>query len=206
MDSGALTELDIINQMLATTGTAPLTAGSTQHPLYTKAKNKLRIVSRQVQSMRWWYNTSILTLTPNAEGHIVVPQGTTRADPVDSCSFVIRRGQKLVDTANNTFVFDGPILTEIVQMFDYEDLPAPVSAYIMARARQEYYADEDGADARKLADYKAQTLQAWQSLQTTHLAARDVNYFNNPEHTGVKLRRGHNRGTPRGRMRALLGY
>lgn len=189
-DAGSVTELDIINTMIATTGTAPLTGNSTRHPLYLKAKNTLSRVSREVQNMRLWYNTSKVTLSPNSEGFIIVPQNITRVDPLDNNSTLVRRGRRLFDTSEQTYVFDSPVVCEIVQMLPINELPTSVATYIQYYARHEYYKDEDGADPRKMQDYRDDRARAYTQMHAEHLASIDVNYFKSANNAGLYLRRG----------------
>lgn len=186
-----LTRLQIINEMVVSTGTAPLTASDVTHPLYIKANNKLEVVSDAVQSKGWWFNTSVRTLTPNVAGEIILPDTTMHVDPVDTMSKLSQRGNKLYDRDNATFIIGKAVKVKFVDRWAIEELPTQAAAYIKAKAVYEFYRDEDGNEP-KLSNYKAERDMAWVELKGEHLKSADLNFFAGA--SAAQMSRGYRRG------------
>lgn len=171
-----LTELEIINAMLASTGTAPLTTNDTQHPFYVKANNKLSAVNRKVQSKGWWFNRGKRTLNPDVNGRVILPSNTLHADPVDTDDHVVIRGTTLYDIENATDILSRSIDIVFVDLVPIIQLPPAAGEYIEARAVYEFYRDEDGV-MPKLGEYKSERDAAWVRMKNEHLKNADVNFF-----------------------------
>lgn len=183
-----LTTLDIINQMLASTGTAPLTTNDTYHPAYKKAMNKLQTVSTSVQSMGWWFNASVRTLRQNVSGEVILPNNTLHADPTDDTSVLVRRGKKLYNPVTATYVIGADTKVNFIEQWEIDELPPVASEYIRARAVYEYYRDEDGVQP-KLSEYKEERNTAWVQMKDEHLKNKDLSWFTGMGHK--QLRRGY---------------
>lgn len=182
-----ITQLDIINDMLASTGTAPVTANDTRHPAYVKAYQKLKLVDTAVQSLGLWFNTEYTTLRPSPEGEVVIPTETLHCDPVDRTNDLTVRGKRLWDRVNRTFKIGKEIKVKLVTRLDLEEMPINAKEYLRARAKWEYYKDEDGAEP-KLSNYRQDQLEAWGTLWSENLLNKDVNHFDSP--ASSRLRKG----------------
>jgi len=187
-----LTELEIINAMLASTGTAPLTTNDTQHPFYVKAGYKLSIVNHAIQSKGWWFNKTTRTLNPDANGEIVLPSNTMHADPVDRRDRLTIRGTRLYDLKNATYSLNRSVELVFVDLVPIIDLPPTAGEYLTSRAVYEFYRDEDG-NQPKLGEYKQARDNAWVEFKAEHLRNADVNYFDGASFAqmqrGVRTRR-----------------
>lgn len=172
-----LTKLEIINDMLASTGTAPVSAASTRHPAYLKALNKLEKVSRVMQGRGYWFNKSVRTLNPNTAGEIILPSTTLHADPVDTRITYTIRGGKLYDLANGTSVIGAPVKIVFIEQLDVEDMPPAAQNALQAHAVYTYFVDADGKDP-KLSEYRNTAGQAAATLRGEQLRHSDVNFFN----------------------------
>lgn len=134
------TELDAVNQILSSVGQAPVTTLDLQNPEVSIVLNTLREVNRQVQAEGWIFNTERdYELIPDqATGHIEYPFNMLQIDTNQkqhrSDYDVVRRGTKLYDRLNHTFVFTQNIKADIVWYFDFTDIPPAIQAYITARA------------------------------------------------------------------------
>lgn len=174
-----LTELNIINEMLAATGTAPVTASDTRHPSYVKASNKLDVVSGAVQNLGYWFNTTYATLNLSDDNEIFVPKGTLSVDAVKRKINVTKRGQRLYNLDTRNFEFEEAVKVKLVTQLDFEDMPDTVKQYIRQKARFEFYLDEDGTEP-KLSNYRASVAEAWTLLYRENLRNKDTNYFDGP--------------------------
>lgn len=134
------TELDAVNQILSSVGQAPVTTLDLQNPEVSIVLNTLREVNRQVQAEGWIFNTERdYELIPDAvTGQIEYPFNMLQIDTNQkqhrSDYDVVRRGTKLYDRLNHTFVFTQNIKADIVWYFDFTDIPPAIQAYITARA------------------------------------------------------------------------
>ena len=107
------------------------------------ALNTLREVSREVQSEGWTFNKEFdYTLTPNSDNEILIPDDMLQVDlnisskrsgnrQFDS----INRGGKLYDRIKHTYKWtDADVKADILWYFEWENIPDPIQAFIVARA------------------------------------------------------------------------
>lgn len=171
------TELEMVNSVLAAAGFAPLSSGSTAHPLYSKALAKLNYVSGQVQKMALWYNTTVREFTPVA-GEIIFPSTVIAIDMQCRTLDYVQKGTKLYNKKTGTTDEFGtePLEIQITEEWALTEVPLTVQFYIMERTRYEFYLDEDGTQP-KLGELKAAATVAWVEVYKEHLRSRDTNYF-----------------------------
>lgn len=186
-----LSRLDIINSMLAATGTQPLTGQDEQHPLYVKANTKLNEVSTSVQKLGMWFNTTVRDMNPGGDDQITLPSDTLRADPTDRSNNYTMRGSRLYDIGNHTFTIEDTVEVKLVRKLELRDLPQSALFYIKDKARYEFYLDEDGTEP-KLSRYEKAMQVAWIELYREHLINRDTNYFDG-NNAALFLKRGGGR-------------
>ena len=187
-----LTELEIINAMLAATGTAPLTTNDTTHPFYIKASNKLALVNREIQGKGWWFNRTKRTLVQDVNGEIILPNNTLHCDPYNRHDKLVMRGTKLYDLENATYTVNRDVEVIFVDLVTVANLPPVAGEYLKARAVYEFYRDEDG-NQPKLGEYKSARNEAWVEFKAEHLRNADVNFFDGASFAqmqrGVRARR-----------------
>jgi hypothetical protein len=182
------TRIRLINAMLATTGTAALSASDSRHPSYIKANNILEDVLEEFSTMSLWFNTSITTLLPNTDGRVLVPANTLTCDPVDGQNNYAIRGQYLFDTDNNTSIINKEVQCILVTQLDLSDLPPTAYQFIRAKARYEYFLDADGGQ-RKLDNYRALAEAKEYALINMNIKMQDTNWFSSPAYTAFINRR-----------------
>ncbi len=146
------TELDAINQMLDVIGEAPVASvDDTGLVDATMARDLLRRVSRQVQSMGWHWNTdeSVELLPENPlPGIIRVPINASRLDPSDvSVDAVVREG-KLWNRKELTFLWSSSVRCKIVSIFPFDSLPEAARDYIAIRASRMFQDRRIGSETR----------------------------------------------------------
>ena len=142
-------KLDMINAMLAAVGENPVTDPEAQHPSAIAARNTLSRVSVQVQQTPWKFNTAVgITMLPNVQGEIVLPDNTLYFIPDADKSFVVERSKKLYDTLQHTFIFTDGIQGTLRLAIEPENCPEPVAQYIAAYAVWQHYMGDDGDEAK----------------------------------------------------------
>jgi len=111
-----LTELDIVNQCLASMGETPVNAVDADHPYIAAARAKLAVASTQEQAKGWWFNTDFVTLRPDATTHFIyVPNDAINVNPSDAGNATVIRGRRLYDRFAATYEFTAPVQVELVR-------------------------------------------------------------------------------------------
>ena len=185
--------IDLINEMIVSTGARPLTAEQSRHPLYMKAEQLLSRVQASVQSVGLWFNTECREIAPQSDGEIIVPQGCIKADPADRHYNLTLRGRSMYDLAKGTFEIGETVRLRMIFELSLEEMPLAAQEYIRAKAVYEFYLNEDGSDP-KLGNYRNERDIGWQVLYREHLRNRQANIFDNPSNTVAQLRRGTGAG------------
>ena len=137
-----MTALEAVNIMLRTIGEQPVTVLEGSGIIEAEnAKDNLQEASRDVQSQGWHFNTEVaLTLQPDMEGNILLPENCLRVDTVrkDRRLDVIQRGTKLYDRQNHTYKFQTPLTLDMVVMLDFDELPQDARRYISVVATRRF--------------------------------------------------------------------
>ena len=182
------TRLDLINSMLATTGTARLAAADVTHPNYITADLILNDVVEEFSSKPLWFNTTYRTLTPNADGKIVVTSNALTCDPADASKDYAIRGQYLFDNGNYTFDIGEPVACVIVAELELTDMPPIAIQFVRAKARLMYYVDQDGS-GNKLQMYAQNVVEKELELITLNMKNTDANFFAGKGYANFATRR-----------------
>lgn len=184
-----LTELDIVNSMLRTIGVGGLTSTDTQHPDYMEALQVLKDVKTGMNKLGYWYNTSYPTLALNTTGEIILPANTLHCDPVDRSNNYVKRGSKLFDQDNQTFIFTDTVQVKLVLDLSIDEMPETPKDYLRAAAREEFYSDNDG-DLGRLDRLTRRRQEKWAEFYREHIRNRDINHRDSPSsramHRGVR--------------------
>ena len=107
------------------------------------ALNTLREVSREVQSEGWTFNKEYAyELTPDSNDEILIPDNMLQVDlNISSKHFgnrqfdSVNRGGKLYDRIKHTDKWtDDSVYADILWYFEWEYIPDPIQAFIVARA------------------------------------------------------------------------
>lgn len=183
------TRLDIINEMIVSTGTRPLTAEQNRHPLYMKAEQLLERIQASVQAIGLWFNTEVRDVVPQSNGEIIVPQGCIKADPADRHFNLTLRGRRMYNLDTGTYEINEPVRLKMLFDVPLETMPLSAQEYIRAKAVYEFYLNEDGGDP-KLSNYRNSRDRGWQALYREHIRNRQANVFDNPSNAVTHLRRG----------------
>lgn len=186
-----LTELEAVNEILASIGESPV--NTIENPTNVDVINCLRIlrnVNRRVQSKGWTFNKiDSYTLNPDASTHrirwlsnLLYVVGT------DGTKYT-KKGDYLFDWENQKTEFNNSIDCTIIFLVDFEDMPDPMRSYITAKASttfQTRYLGDSSLGEELLRDEQ----EAWAALMEYEL---DSNKFNMLNVTGVQtiLERGN---------------
>lgn len=198
----ALTELEAVNDMLATIGQAPLNTFNSGILDQNMARAELGKVVREVCLYGFKFNTDENhVLTPNTDGICFLPAGAFSVDPMDPRQdLTVRKHPSgafaIWDNANLTWTLAAPVKVRIKWSFDYDALPETARGYAVLAAGRRFQARLVGD--RTLDAFAAESEQkAWLSLQREQSATADINMFSASPELAVKTnrRRGGSRFT-----------
>lgn len=139
----ALTLLDAVNIVLANIGRGAVMSLESIN-LNSDAEDALKQVhnwNMQVQQAGWWFNTDqALLLDPDAEGRIMLPQGTLKVDTVGESATLdlVQRGKLLYDKTNHTTVIGKSVYVDLTVAIDFEELPQAVRFYVALKAARQF--------------------------------------------------------------------
>lgn len=171
-------ELAAVNRILSAQGLPPVATleGATSKNTQI-ALNVLRQVNADVQSEGWAFNTEYdYTLALSAAGFIEVPDNVTRWY-CDSEPWLIQRGNRLYNRADQTYVFDTAKTGTAQLRLPWDELPIEAKTYIAARAARMVYDQYVGSDENRqnlfLVERDAQTVLDQQEADTGHNSMLD---------------------------------
>lgn len=188
-------ENTIINKMLSAIGEGGMNYANSSHPSVQAAKRILTLTDIEFQSEGWWFNTEYaLKLLPDTDGKVAAP-----ADALDvRLAYVgsltpreklryVRRGGFIYDTYLHTNVINDPVYVDYVLRLSITDMPPIASIYLMHKAVEQMYLDDDG-EATKLRKLEQNRLEAWTKFKATNLRILRVSALDSP--VALRLRMG----------------
>jgi hypothetical protein len=135
--TNAQTELQAVNEILASVGQAPVTTLTQTNPDVAIAYDTLLQVSREVQAEGWTFNKEYdYPFTPDNTNQIQIPNNVLQIDltPDYRDRDVVRRSGKLYDRTAHSYEFTEEVKCDVTWLFDWVDLPTPIKDYIVARS------------------------------------------------------------------------
>lgn len=180
-----LSELDVVNQCLATQGEAPLNAIDTDHPYVPAAQFQLSQANTIEQSTGWYFNEDYMTLLPEPDGTVFVPKTAIKVKTAGNA--YVQRGRRMWNRAASTFTINAEIATVITQEVPFDDLPMLFNNMIAARAVLEFQAQYD-AEGEKYQKLLQRYGKLYSDCKAEDIRQRKVNVFNQTS-VAAKLRR-----------------
>lgn len=172
--------LDVLNHVLSVVGETPVSNPDSQHPTAQTATNTINRVNKRMQLRGWWFNRDInLSLSPNLAGEIIIPANTLKVDPVDTRSRLVKRGTRLYDPINHTFIISDTVPVNIVTLLDIDDLPDAAVQYLSDKSAYDFYVNDDG-DELKAKLLLMEVQYSWAALTAQQLQMSNVNAKNRP--------------------------
>jgi len=185
------TELECVNKMLLLLGEAPVvTLDDLTFAEASLARQVLQEDSVSIQQQGFYWNTLNLTLQPDISGYIYLPEGTLRMDPVDKTSYYIKRGNRLYDGENNTYVIAEDVEVELIQFLSWDEVPEVVRHYITIKAARRFLTRMN-PDRLKIGYTEREELDAKAAIMADEVAHNNPTIFDNWA-SADKLNRGTN--------------
>lgn len=174
-----LTELDVINDQLATLGQAPLNNIDEGRPMVAGGLRMLRVASYREQAKGWWFNKELLTLTVDpGTSKITIPSDCISVDPTDTLAPYVQRGRFLYNTAKGSFLFTSSVDVRLTRNVAFTDLPVAAATYIGTSSVLQFQRSYD-ADAKKTSDLRSDLADALVALNAEHTRNINANLLNN---------------------------
>jgi hypothetical protein len=186
-----LTQLDVVNDMLASLGESPINTLDEGHPLVAAGLRAINTASWREQSKSWWFNLELVKLVPDVTGTIYVPEDTIRVDPRDGTQAYTQRGRRLYNNFASASIdkynFSGAVECWLVRHIAFEDLPAPAQTLVSYSAQKDFQKAYD-ADRDKFQQLVIDYRDALVTLNAEHIRNRNVNLLNTASVAGKLAR------------------
>lgn len=176
-----LSKLEAVNQMLSAVGEQVILVEIEGAGDYANCAAVLDAETKKTLAKGWNFNTETdVTLTPNTDGKLELPDNVLQVDAVDKTLNVTQRGLFLYDLDNRTDVFTGPVVVEWVLGFPFESCPYHVQRQIVAAATMKY---QRGYVGSQLLDQFAQDerMEARADAADAESQEDDYNVLDNPD-------------------------
>lgn len=141
LPTAPVTLLDAVNRCMLAIGQSPLNDLDNDASVYKDtALNQLNEEDKILQSEGWTWNKEIdLPLLPDADGIILVPDGTLRVTRAhwqgDPGLFIVQRGQRLYNRKDHTYTFTvSEVLVDAIVRQQWENMPEIARLVVTLRA------------------------------------------------------------------------
>jgi hypothetical protein len=193
------TELQAVNQVLATIGESPLESLSDTLPQIGELiLETLHRTAREVLSHGWAFNTDYdVTLSPDpATSTISVPEDTLKIDvlfwPGSGVDVISLRGDRLYNSDEGTFEFDDYVRVSLVRALPWDDTPESFRQYVTARTARKIHQQSVGT-AGLISLILQDEAQAFRELQRDQSTTRDLSLLTHPASLRFLRRRSNRR-------------
>lgn len=169
-----MNKLDVINEMLASMGQASINSLTEENSFRDTGLKRLDLCQRRILSRGFWFNEEDRTLTPDTYGIIAVPNDLLELRNHKHAQVQYsKRGDKVYNRSQGTYVHEGPITVPIVYNMDFDELPILAADYIGAVAVYEFQMNYD-ADQTKTRQLDARKREAWVMFNSEEIRQRAV--------------------------------
>jgi hypothetical protein len=121
-----ITKLDAVNICLNSIGESSIASLTGCPPDAQLAADLIDEKARGIQNAGWHWNRQTVTLTPDINGYLILPNNISRVvtSGVSVMYDLVQRGTKLYDRKNNTFVFPAGSSYEVDMyiLLSFEDM------------------------------------------------------------------------------------
>lgn len=178
-----MSELEAVNEMLASIGQAPVnTLAVTGITDVNIAKQRLSSMTRRVLMRGFYFNTDEnYTLSPDVDGHIVIPSGVLKIEAMSAGDDIVQRrldvkGMALFNKATLSFLFAAPVQVKVTWAFPFEDLPETARCYIATAAGRRFQSKIIGSQVLDRFEEEDE-MKAWVLLDRDERGTRKTNLF-----------------------------
>lgn len=180
-----LTELDVVNNCLATQGLVPLNELEEDNPDVAAIRRFFAQENHKMQARGWWFNTeeTLLFVDPVSE-FVYVPLDTIDCRPIERPGGIrplTIRGRRFYDPNDGVYEIENKISIkcELIREVPFDDLPANAKFLVDARTRIAYQQYYDAAQD-KLRILAGEAQEAQTNLEREHLRSVRPNNLERP--------------------------
>ena len=183
------TEIDAVNEILASVGESPIdTLENITDVDVLNAQRILSLINRQQQARGWSFNIQ--------ENYVLNPDETThKIRWSDSFLYLkgssnekyCKSGEYLKDNTNNTTSFDAPIEVTVILLVPFDEMPEAMRQYITAKAAMNFQKRYLG-DSSLTQELMQDVQEAWMHLQEYEMDNNDYNILDNMDVQSLKER------------------
>lgn len=134
-----------VNVLLSSIGESPVSSvegDSAEASEAASALNLIAEVSLSVQTQGWPWNRDYgVTLPVDNTGRVPLPVNglrITKAYPGNHSGSLVERGRFVYDNRRSSYVFDDPVLVDLISKLAFEEMPEAARRYITIRAAKQY--------------------------------------------------------------------
>lgn len=191
-----ITKLAAVNIGLVAAGGTPVSSLESTQPDVQSLALLIDSTSEEIQARGWWFNREYnITLAPDAQGRIIIPQNALSTDPIDTSDQFVVRGQFFYDRANTTYNIGRSITVDTTTFLDWDDLPYHAQSAIQYQTAMTFVGSDDG-DNDEFARLRLKFDTAFAELKRINLRSEDISVRSNNTVARVMSRR-RNRVTTR---------
>lgn len=142
----ALTELQAINQILSTTGDAPVSSVTSTYEQAVVARRILLEISRQKQAKGYWFNEiDEQLIIQDSNGYVNLPSDVIRVDVPRDSGYLVQRGLRIFNKRTNSYVIGEDVYMNLVTELTWDLLPQSFRQVVVAYASLRYNAEYFGS-------------------------------------------------------------
>lgn len=179
-----MTKLDIINDMLATIGEAPLNELDARHPHVAAGLRILDQKNREIQvngGAGWWFNIiPNYPLRPDVDKHIAVPSDLLKYTSVEFPTRYYVHGGFLHDAHLDTNEFEDTVYVHAIRLLDVIDLPPLAHAYVSYEAIKRFSVTYEG-DMTRYQMMQSDSTSGLYALRAQDIREKRANTQRNPQ-------------------------
>lgn len=186
-----ITELDVVNDCLASMGHRPLMSLGGGSPVVSSARDAFQKETIRLQSLGWWFNQEVIELSPDLSSYVPVPADVLKLAVSNSLPWVSIRARRLYDNREGKpFTSTSNVRVVVVRLVAFEDLPYTAQEAIRAATVVRFQKAYD-ADEYKLRDTNNTMLQSLAELRAEHTRMVRANFLQDGEGGKFKNRVRH---------------
>lgn len=163
-----MTDLEAVNQVLASVGESPVNTTATAHPEVVAIMAVLKSENIRRQARGWWFNKYVTNHPGGA-----LPAGTSYARPLKRSLSYFARGTELRDAKTGLVVSGAVPELEIQTVVPFSSLPDEFANYVTAAAAVSYAIEFD-ADEVHLAAARLQLEAAEVMVHRLHIRYYEI--------------------------------
>lgn len=156
----------LVNRVLPKLGEHPVTTLTLKHPTTAIILPIVQTKQEEFLGHGWWFNSYERTYYPGEDGTIALPDNLLSFIP--KCVEAVQRGSQLYDPVTGLFTWTAPVVGEVIENLEFEELPPNVATYIFYSTLVDAYITDLGL---------AEDVRAWMTLADSALASVEAEHL-----------------------------